>query len=120
MRLTALLVLAVLTGALVCAHDPEAASAPGSGNSSHESSAVTQENGESSGLDKKTPKPSRKQRSSPPDGDKEEIKKVTGELEHKASGLLDHLKQKVGAVWDAVEDVTKRLTLTKDLGLKKR
>uniref|UniRef100_A0A2K6GQ47 Uncharacterized protein n=1 Tax=Propithecus coquereli TaxID=379532 RepID=A0A2K6GQ47_PROCO len=60
MRFTALLFLAVLTGALVCAQDQKSASAPGSANPSHEGSAVSNENAESSG----SAKPSRKQRSS--------------------------------------------------------
>ncbi|KAL2776302.1 dermcidin isoform 1 preproprotein, partial [Daubentonia madagascariensis] len=94
MRFTALLFLAVLTGALVRAYDPEAASAPGWVNPSHEASAVTKGNAESPQLAQKTPKPSRKQRSSLLEKGKEGAEKATKELGDLASRVTEDLINK--------------------------
>uniref|UniRef100_H2RG62 Dermcidin n=1 Tax=Pan troglodytes TaxID=9598 RepID=H2RG62_PANTR len=80
MRFMTLLFLTALAGALVCAYDPEAASAPGSGNPCHEASAAQKENaGEDPGLARQAPKP-RKQRSSLLEKGLDGAKKAVGGL----------------------------------------
>ncbi|XP_013376250.1 PREDICTED: dermcidin [Chinchilla lanigera] len=65
MRFLALLFLAALVWALVCAGDPDTASTPGSVNEPHKTLVAKKENAENPGLTSKTPKPSRNRRSGP-------------------------------------------------------
>ncbi|XP_045411116.1 dermcidin [Lemur catta] len=117
MRFAALLFLAVLTGALVCAQavlpglslqpllphpelstqgpraheDQKGASAPGSANPSHEGSAASNENAGSSGLAQRAPKPSRKQRSSLVGSILQESKNGIANVTEELGGLVSDL-----------------------------
>ncbi|KAL4691357.1 dermcidin [Rhinopithecus roxellana] len=105
MRFMTLLFLAALAGALVCAYDPEAASAPGSGNPSHEASAAQKENaGEDPGLARQAPKP-RKQRASLLEKGLEGAKNTLGGLGTLGKDAVEDLESVgKGAVHD-VKDV---------------
>ncbi|XP_037584935.1 dermcidin isoform X2 [Cebus imitator] len=92
MRFMTLLFLAALAGALVCAYDEEAASAPGAGNPSHKVSAAQEENaGEDPRLARQPPK-LRRQRSSLLEKGLEAAKKALGGVENLAKDAVDDLE----------------------------